>query len=977
MAKTNNNKKTSLNSSKNKSTKTTKKSIKVSKKEQQTFLIAVAIVILITLVICYFSIGKLLTLVTAIGITVILGFAMLLDRLNSKPRLRKIVNIIIIFFLILALAACIRIGAFFMHIVNNAPKFDIEELNKKESSIIYDNNGEEIYRFGAQLRENVTYDDLPEVFIDALIATEDSRFFQHNGFDAPRFIKASIGQVLGKKNAGGASTLSMQLITTTYTDAGRTKSGMDAEGITRKFTDIYLAVFKLEKNYTKEQIIEYYVNNHELGSNAFGVEQASQTYFGKSVRDLNLSEAATLVGVFNNPTAFNPLLKPEASYNRRNKVLDLMVRHGYITQEEADMAKSIPITSLTKEKSEEAVANISYIDTVIDEIMDRWEINPYTTPVEIYTNMDSERQQRVDEIFNSDYYSNGSKRVYWKDDKIQAGAAIIEVSTGKIVAVGGGRFKSSPRTTTNFATQLPKQIGSSAKPIFDYGPAIEYLNYSTYQQILDEPWTYSNGREVNNSDRQFHGWMSMRRALADSRNIPALKMFQTVQKEVGNDKILEFATNLGIYAEVENGRIHEAHSLGSFSTKKGTTPLQMAAAYSAFANGGTYHEPLSINKIVFRETGEIKNCEGTVRKAMSDSTAFMITDMLVTAVEDGLSNRAKVSGVTVAAKTGTTSYEDSTKKTFKFPGNAVPDAWIVGYDPEYAIAMRYGYEKNMEGYYMTDVQAVVNRGKLYQDLGNAVFNKNGQQFKVPNSVVRVGVEAGSNPPSLPSASTPEDQIVYEYFKKGSEPTETSSKYNKIATPTGLKVSYNEKKEQITITWNKQNTPTANVDYGDFGYKIYYGDALLGFTKNTTYTISANTNISGTYKVTAAFENYEYNESAPAVYEFKYEPSETNPPNPTDNPKVDYTLSLNGASSVTVAVNEKYTDSQDPFTVLKNGTPLKGGDYTYTTTIKKANGDIVTEIDGTSTPLEPTTYTITYTVKIDGQTKTITRTVIVQ
>lgn len=977
MAKTNNDKKTSLNSSKNKSTKTTRKSIKVSKKEQQTFLIAVAIVILITLVICYFSIGKLLTLVTAVGIIIILGFAMLLDKLNSKPKLRKIVNIIIIFFLILALVACIGVAAFFMHIVNNAPKFDIEQLNKKESSIIYNSNGEEIYRLGAELRENVTYDDLPEVFIDALIATEDSRFFQHNGFDAPRFIKASIGQVLGRRNAGGASTLSMQLITTTYTDANRTKSDMDAEGITRKFTDIYLAVFKLEKNYTKEQIIEYYVNNHELGSNAFGVEQASQTYFGKSVRDLNLSEAATLVGVFNNPTAFNPLLKPEASYKRRNTVLDLMVRHGYITKDEADMAKSLPITSITKQQSNEAVANISYIDTVINEMKTRWGINPYTTPVEIYTNMDSERQQKIDEIFNNDYYSNGAKRVYWKDDRIQSGVAVVDVKTGKIVAVGGGRFKSSPQTTTNFATQITKQIGSSAKPIFDYGPAIEYLNYSTGQQILDEPWEYSNGRTINNSDRQFRGWMSMRRALADSRNIPALKMFQEVQKKVGNNKILEFATNLGIYAEVENGKIHEAHSLGAFNTNKGTSPLQMAAAYSAFANGGTYHEPLSVNKIVFRETGEIKNCEGTVRKAMSDSTAFMITDILITAVQDGLSSGARVSGVTVAAKTGTSSYEDSTKQYYHFPGNAINDAWIVGYDPEYAIAMWYGYEKNKEGYYITDVQAVVNRGKLYQDLGNAVFNKNGQQFEVPNSVVRVGVEAGSNPPSLPSASTPEDQIVYEYFKKGTEPTETSSKYNKIATPTGLKVSYNEKKEQITITWNKQNTPTANLDYGDFGYKIYYGDALLGFTKNTTYTISANTNISGTYKVTAAFEKYEYNESAPAVYEFKYEPNGSETPDPTDNPKVDYTISLNGSSNVTIATNEKYTDPQDPFTVLKNGSPLKGSDYTYTTTIKKANGDIVASIDGTTTPLEATTYTITYTVKIDGQTKTITRTVTVQ
>ena len=955
------NKKTSSNY-----TKKGKKETHVTKKEERIFLGVCLGIFAAVLIFSYFKIGGMLTAVMAIGVLLIVGFAKLMERIRRHKILRRIVNVFIILFLVLALAACGGVAYFFVYIVQNAPEFDIERLNKREASILYDNQEVEVIKLGSELRENVTYDDLPEVFIDALIATEDSRYFQHNGFDAPRFIKASIGQVLNKlkikkSNAGGASTITMQLAKNTYTDAKQ--SDLDAEGIIRKFTDIYIAVFKLEKQYTKEQIIEYYANSHELGSNAFGVEQASQTFFGKSVRDLNLSEAATLVGVFNNPTAYNPLTHPNQAESRRWQVLELMVKHGYITWDEANAAAAIPMTQLTAEKSKSSEYFYSYIEVVVKELKEKWGIDPYYTGVEIYTNMDRQKQQGIDDIFN------GNSNFQWKDDKITAGVAVIDVDTGKIVAIGGGRDKTAPGMTINTATQLNKQIGSTAKPIFDYGPAIEYLGWSTYEQINDEPWTYSGGQSVNNSDRSFWGWMSMRTALAQSRNIPALKTFQQVQSQVGNKKILEFATGLGIHPEVQNGYVHEAHALGAFTTNEGTTPLQMAAAYAAFANGGTYYEPLTVNKIVTRSTGEVINCEGTSHRAMSDSTAFMITDMLITAVENGISGGAKVNGVTVAAKTGTSSYTDEDKKYYGFPGNAINDAWIVGYDPEYSIAMWYGYEKNTRGYYNTDVQAVKARGNLYNALGNVVFAKNGQTFQVPDSVVRVGVEVGSNPARLPSSSTPSDQITYEYFIKGTEPQEISNRYNKIATPTGLKVSYDTESEVITIRWNPQNTPTGNASYGNFGYNVYFGNVLLGFTTNTTYTLKANKNIEGTYKVTASFENYDGMESAPATFEFSLA-SQTMPTEDT------YTITLSGEEQVSINKNAKYTDSENPVTVLKNGKPVSSSEYTVTTTIKSPSGTTVTEIDGTTTPLETGTYTITYTVEINGKKLTKTRSIIV-
>lgn len=838
-------------------------------------MIIIGIIILVLILLSYIAFGLELTIFLTVGILIILGIARLLDNIKSKPKRRRVLNIILIVLLVLAIVICLAIGGFIIMIIKEAPEFDITKLNKQEASIIYDNKGEEITRLGSELRENVTYDDLPEVFIDALIATEDSRFFQHNGLDAPRFIKASIGQLLGNSDAGGGSTLSMQLIKNTYT--GFESKGIN--GIIRKFTDIYLAVFKLEKNFTKKEIIEFYVNNYDLANNAWGVEQASQTYFGKSVRDLNLSEAALLVGLFNAPDAYNPYSHPEAASKRRDTVLNLMVRHGYITSEEASIASRIPVSSLLAGKSKSS-AYQAYIDTVVQELINKHGINPKTTSVLVYTNMDRERQAGLDDIFN------GNSTYKWINDSVQSGVAVVEVSTGKIVAIGAGRNRIAGGW--NFATQETNQIGSTAKPIFDYGPAIEYLNWSTYEQIVDEPWSYSTGQSINNSDRKFLGQISMRTALAQSRNIPALKAFQAVQEKVGNKKIYEFATNLGLTPETNNGQIYESSSLGAID---GITPLQMAAAYAAFANGGTYIEPLTVNQIVFRENNDVKTIKPTQTKAMSEATAFMISDMLVTAVQSGLSSGAKISGVNLAAKTGTTNFSNEDKNRYNLASDAINDAWIVGYDPEYAVSMWYGYEKVDSEHYLHQTQAVIQRGKLYQAIGNVIFNKNtGKTFKQPSSVVQKCVEKGSWPPALPSAGTPQDQITCEYFKTGDEPTEVSTKYDKLATVSNLKVSYDENTKKITISWSKLNTPTENESFGAFGYNVYYGDILLDFTTENSYTIEANSNISGTYKVVTTFEKYSGNQSDPAVYRFEYvaptpspSPSPTPTPTPTPTP----------------------------------------------------------------------------------------------
>ena len=670
--------------SKTKKAKTKKEPRANSKNGKITLIFT--IMFLALMIISYFILGLLVTAFMAVGLLIIIGIAKLLDCVKNKPKQRKIVNTILIIILSLGILIMLAGIVFLIYVAITAnPKFDAEKLDSDEPTVLYDINGEEFAKLGSEIREKVTYEDLPEVLVDAIVATEDSRFFQHNGFDAPRFLKASLGQIVGKSDAGGASTLSMQVIKNSITS--RVAKGFD--GIIRKFQDIYLAVFKLEKNYTKEQIIEFYVNNHGLGGNVFGVSQAAKVYFNKDIQDLNLAEASLIAGMFQAPNAYRPLDEDniEAATARRNTVLYLMERHGYITAEEREMASSISIESLIDyNASADTTGNSEYqgyIDTVVEEVKEKYstadhEVNPYTEPMKIYTNLDREKQDGVNRVMNGESYT-------WVNDVIQSGVTVLDSQTGKILAVGAGRNKEGVNTL-NFATSedIKRQPGSTAKPLFDYGPLIEYNNASTfgyndgndnYHMFVDEPYSYSNGQSINNWDGKFMGSMTMRKALSISRNIPALKAFQ----QVDNSKIIEFVQKLGIEPEIENGKIHEAHALGAFT---GVNSLDMAAAYAAFSNGGYYNEPYAVSKVVFTKTGEEYEHESNKVKAMEDSTAYMITSIL-----DDTSITGGGAMDRVSMKTGTTNFDAATRERLGMADDAIRDSWVVGYTTKTVIAM--------------------------------------------------------------------------------------------------------------------------------------------------------------------------------------------------------------------------------------------------------------------------------------------------
>lgn len=837
--------------------KNVKSKVNVSKtaKDNSTLKMIMAIIFIMLILFCYFALNLTFAIIVALGIGIIIGVAELLKKLGNKRKLIKVLLIIILGCGILGLSA---FAGFLVYIkVKADPMFVSSKLETPENTTLLDIDGKEYAKLGSEMREKVKYNELPEVLVDAIVATEDSRFFQHNGFDAPRFIKAAIGQALGKSDAGGASTLSMQVVKNSLTDASATKG---AEGIIRKFKDIYLAVFKLEKKYTKEEIIEYYVNNHYLGGNVYGVQEAAEAYFGKTVSELNLSEAAILAGMFKSPIAYRPTDHAENATKRRNTVLYLMRKHGYITEEEEKIAKSISVESLVTNNTSAVNSQYQgYIDTVVKEIEKKYKVNAYTTPLLVYTNLDRGKQDAVTRTLNGETFT-------WINDKIQSGISVLDSQTGKILAIGNGRNIGSRSASGikqfNYATDIKRQPGSTAKPLFDYGPGIEYNNWSTYTLFDDSPYTYSSGQQLNNWDGGYFGTITLRRALSTSRNVPALKAFQ----QIDNKKIIEFVTNLGIKPEIENGKIHEAHAIGAFT---GTNPLQMSAAYAAFSNGGYYNEPYSVSKIVFKSTNEVREHKSEKKQVMSEATAFMISSVLQDVSLLGGSNIENV-----ARKTGTTNYDSKTMEDKNLPWDAVRDSWIIGYSTKTVIGLWYGYDFVDREYCLHNIPATVQKDKLFRALVNAgAMESNREPFTQPDSVVKVGVEMGSNPAKI--ASPGSSNVVYEYFKKDYAPEETYVE-QKIAKPDKLKVSYDESTKKVSMSWNAVTKPTIDEkNPGTFGYNIYLDNTLIAFTDKTSYTFTPKSSPYGTYKVIATFKGYSGIQSEPATYTLSNNTAENN------------------------------------------------------------------------------------------------------
>ncbi len=736
-----------------------------------------------------------------------------LKNINKKFNFKKIINfyntktLVLSLIMLLGILVATITLIFALFIIITAPDFKKERLYQKESTIIYDLNGAELARIGKSNLTQITYDDLPEVLIDAIIATEDSRYFQHTGLDAARFLKASVGQLLGANYSGGASTITMQVVKNTYTD----NSSEGLRGIIRKFTDIYMAIFKLENAYTKEEIVEFYFNSQWLGydgninySGITGVEQGSEFYFGKSVSDLTLAEASLIAGMFQNPVAYNPYKFPEKAKERQNIVLKLMVRHGYITEEEKNDVLEIPVQSLLKNnqviKDNSNQAAIDYILNEAEEITGK---NPYTVPMKIYSTIDTDAQKILTDLENGTIYTINEAR-----GNLQFGVAITNVENGSIAALSGGKNYQAKGNNRAIAKRQP---GSTAKVLFDYGPYIEYLNGSTYSLFLDEPTSYSSGGTISNYDNRYKGLLTMREALVDSRNVPAFRAFKAVAKQDEN-LIKDFVHSLGI----NYGRdLYESASIGGFD---GISPLELSAAYGAFGRGGYYIKPYSITKINFIENDKTENFKYTKERVMSEETAYLITNILVSAGNEAVAG-FRIPGSEIAEKTGTTTIDNSSAKSLGLPYNATMDSWTITYSSKYSTGIWIGYDKLSKTNYLTSGIASPIRRGISKAVGTKLYKK-GSSFKKPSGVIAVEVEKETFPALQPSPFTPSNMIITEYFKKGTEPAEISNRYSSLDNPTNLKANYID--GNIIIKWDQIKTPDAiDANYLINHFNTYY------------------------------------------------------------------------------------------------------------------------------------------------------------
>ncbi|RST72509.1 PBP1A family penicillin-binding protein [Siminovitchia acidinfaciens] len=549
-----------------------------------------------------------------------------------------------------------------MAYVKEAPKLNPELLNSPQSSTLYDMNNKKITDVaGAEYRKTISLDQVPKEVQNAFLAVEDARFWKHRGIDVKRVAGAVVANVKEGFGVEGASTITQQLVKMSFLSTEKT--------IERKVQEAYLAL-KLEKQYTKEEILEMYLNKVYFGEGAYGIATAAEVYFGKSVKDLNISEAALLAGLLQRPSGYNPYNNPELAETRRNTVLSLMEQHEYISAKERQEAQSIPVKEMLHKQKKKTAYN-SFTDQVVRELNEKGisEEDLYTQGLKIYTTYDPEAQKITEKVLTTDEY------IAYPEDDFKAGVVLLETKTGEVRAIGGSRDSNAEvQRGFNYGTQMKRQPGSTAKPIMAYGPAIENLKWSTAEQIKDEQIEL-NGKVFKNWNNRFHGNVSMRTALQWSYNIPAIKAMM----EAGPEEARQFAARLGIELE----EIFPAYAIGGFKT--GVSPLELAGAYAAFGNDGVFNEPHTVRKIVYPD-GKEKNLKPEPVQAMSDSTAYMITDMLKTAVVEGTGQMANIPGLPIAGKTGTNELPDH------IYGSGVTDAWFAGYTTRYSAAVWTGYD---------------------------------------------------------------------------------------------------------------------------------------------------------------------------------------------------------------------------------------------------------------------------------------------
>lgn len=695
---------------------------------------------------------------------------------------RGIGSIILKVFMGLFFLGCIGIlsgmGLFWWY-AKDAPALDETRLDSTVSSRFYASNGELITEFGSETREKITASEIPQLLEDAIVSVEDRRFYQHIGVDPIRIVGSALSNATTGGMQGG-STLTQQLIKLSFFS-----TSAEDQTLRRKAQEAWMAV-RLEQTKSKQEILTYYINKVYMSNGVYGMQTAAMKFYGKPLAELDLAQTALIAGLPNAPSAFDPFAHPDNAKSRRDVVLGAMLENEKITQAEYDAAVAEDIQEGLQEnprENQEWKYFDNYFNEVIAEVKEKTGKDVYTDGLDIYTNVDIDAQKRLYDIVNSDDYVN------YPDDKMQVAATLVDVNTGKVTAQIGARNVDDV-LANNLAVNVARDFGSTVKPITDYGPAFQFLQDSTGRMILDEPYTYKGTDiPVFNWDRQYMGNITLRTALAESRNVPAVKLFD----EVGADNIADFLSGLGIeYHTITQSNAISSNTDKLDGTKYGISSLKMAAAYAAFSNGGTYYEPQYVNKIVMQDgTEDEESFKVDGQEAMDDTTAYMVTDILKDVISVGTGTNAQIDGLYQAGKTGTSNYTDDQLAQLDTSNGAYPDITFAGYTPSYSLAVWTGYNDKMTP--ITDSSTHV-ASDVYRELMRYVSaSVENTDWTMPDGLTRIGRELYlEGTYTQPSYSAPSSSSSSSYVEPTTPSTESSE-----ATPSSTTESSSEVTPPVT------------------------------------------------------------------------------------------------------------------------------------------------------------------------------------
>lgn len=561
-----------------------------------------------------------------------------------------------------------------IYLFSLAKSANVETLKAGLSQVttIYDENDEEAGVLYSQKGTFIELNQMSPHLVDALLSTEDKRFYDHGGFDLRGIGRAAVGIVTKGRITGGGSTLTQQLAKNAYLSLDQTMN--------RKAKELFLAL-EIEKVYSKDEILEMYLNNAYFANGVWGVEDASHRYFAKNAADLTIDEAAVLIGMLKGPGYYNPIDNYDRAINRRDTVLELMVNNNKLDRSSADamMADTLYLADNFQDKNSNN-SYPSYFDAVINEAESRHDIKDedlLNKGYKVYTTLNQQYQQDMDTTFNnaSLFPANAP------DGEMVQGASIaINPKTGGVQAVVGGRGEHQFRGL-NRATQSNLSPGSTMKPLAVYTPALE-AGYKTDSILKDEKLSFY---DVENIDKYYRGDVPMYEAVSQSLNASAVWLFNEIGMDQGAKKVEKF----GIKLDKEDH--YPGLVLGGMT--KGTTPMRMASAYSVFANQGRKKDPHFIRKIV-DATGVVvvDNEEAKSVQVTTPQVAEDMTSMLQGVFSSGTGVNAQPYGYPIAGKTGTT--ESS------IDGSKTKDQWIIGYTPDVVVATWIGFDISKESHFV-------------------------------------------------------------------------------------------------------------------------------------------------------------------------------------------------------------------------------------------------------------------------------------